>query len=208
MGTRGLLGLIIGTRRRASYNHYDSDPLVLGQKIVQFLLKLNVDERRLMASRVRDITWVDEKVQAPPEQQTQYSALGFSDEAVAGQTLSDWYCLLRNVQGAAALPAIENGTLKHMIDSTDFAKDSLFCEWAYFVDFEQNVLETWRGFQTEPTKGNPFGEERRKGEDKYYPIKLMATVQFDDLDEGYMGCLVDKVMNEEEGQEEGEESLN
>lgn len=30
---------------------------------------------------------------------------------------NDWYCLLRNVQGAAALPEILNGNLKHMLQA-------------------------------------------------------------------------------------------
>jgi hypothetical protein len=25
----------------------------------------------------------------------------------------------------------------------DFLKDKLFCEWAYFIDFEKQTLETW-----------------------------------------------------------------
>jgi len=47
---------------------------------------------------------------------------------------------LRNVQGADALPHILDGTLSHLTDNTSFEEDELFCEWAYFIDWEQKIF--------------------------------------------------------------------
>lgn len=72
------------------------------------------------------------------------------------------------------LPAIKSGQLKHAVDESkipnfiqhtpniqvfryegrilltitttvDFLNDGLFCEWAYFIDFEEKKLEVWKG---------------------------------------------------------------
>ncbi len=196
MGTRGLLGLIIAARRRASYNHWSSYPSAMGEKIVQFLLKLSLEDRRSMAMLAHEIIWVDQEKPPTEELQEHYSALGFSDLTGNRRRLDDWYCLLRKVQGADALPAIQNGTLKHMPDDIDFAKDSVFCEWAYFIDLEEGILETWKGFQEAPTTGNPFGDTRSSG--KYYPVKLVDTVKFDNLSEGYMVALEERYREEDD----------
>lgn len=48
--------------------------------------------------------------------------------------------LLYKTSGAAALPHIFDGTLEHMIDNTDFEDDTLFCEWVYWLDFNNRTI--------------------------------------------------------------------
>lgn len=114
MGTRGLLGFIILGQRHAAYNHWDSYPNALGMDIVAFISSLTPEDYATMAHLVADITWADSKSKPSPELQENYRKLGFSDTRVSNQSLEDWYCLLRKTQGAAALPAIRSGELKHM----------------------------------------------------------------------------------------------
>ncbi|CAA7257358.1 unnamed protein product [Cyclocybe aegerita] len=150
MGTRGLLGYIIGAVRHAAYNQYDSYPGGLGHGIIEFILSLNgPDDYEKMDSLVRKITWVDKKSTPSPELQRKYSEMGFSDWDVYGRPDQhlDWHTLLHGIQGAIALSAIQSGNLEHLVESTsflvDFLKDGLFCEWAYFIDFKNQKLETW-----------------------------------------------------------------
>ncbi|CAA7262420.1 unnamed protein product [Cyclocybe aegerita] len=144
MGTRGLLGFIIGSQRHAAYNHYDSNPEALGEKIVAFLLSLKgPEDYQKMAMLVRNITWAEEDSTPSPELQRKYSELGFSNLQFSSRSLEDWNCLLHNVQGAAALPAIQRGDLEHLAESIDFLKNSFSCQWAYFIDFEYQIFETW-----------------------------------------------------------------
>jgi hypothetical protein len=123
MGTRGLLGFIILGRRHSAYNHYDSYPEGLGQDTVDFILSLTPEDYSTMACLVAEITWVDSKSKPSPELQEHYRKLGFSDTRVSNQCLEDWYCLLRKTQGAAALPAIRSGELKHMEESRKFSME-------------------------------------------------------------------------------------
>jgi hypothetical protein len=49
--------------------------------------------------------------------QKKYNDLGFADVKVSETTLADWFCLLYKVQGAPALPAIQRGDLKHLVEA-------------------------------------------------------------------------------------------
>ena len=37
-----------------------------------------------------------------------------------------------------------------LVDSTSFAGNGVFCEWAYVIDLDKNQLEVYTGFNTEP----------------------------------------------------------
>ncbi|KAJ3506975.1 hypothetical protein NLJ89_g6562 [Agrocybe chaxingu] len=144
MGTRGLLGFIIAAQRHAAFNRYDSYPSNLGTRVVEFILGLNGPEDYAeMAHLVRRITWVDEKSTPSPELQRKYSEMGFCETEEGFKDPTNWFCLLYKLQGGAALPAIQSGNLEHLVESVDFLKDGIFCEWAYFIDFENQILETW-----------------------------------------------------------------
>ena len=61
----------------------------------------------------------------------------------------------------------------------DFIKDSLFCEHAYIINLDENVLEYWRGFQTTVDKGNRYGEGFQltyDGSSRYYPCKQKLSL--------------------------------
>ncbi|TAQ87032.1 hypothetical protein B7494_g4649 [Chlorociboria aeruginascens] len=143
MGTNGLIGLITRGARHAAFNMYDSYPTGLGQDIVAFLLALKPEEYSEMDRLISAITWVDRKSTPPVELQERYEKAGFSDLQVSRQRLDDWYCLLRNIQGEKLLPAIKAGLVGHLCEEIEFLKDGLFCEWAYFIDFENQKLEVW-----------------------------------------------------------------
>lgn len=77
-------------------------------------------------------------------------------------------------------------------EAIDFIKDSLFCEWAYIMDFDEHKLDIYRGFQKSPTKGNIFGETPNK--QGYYPCKLIKTIDFNEIistDEDYLITTLD-----------------
>lgn len=66
-------------------------------------------------------------------------------------------------------------------DAYDFASDSLFCEWAYVIDYDKNSFEVYKGLNT-----SGISEEDRffhlyDGENDYYPVKILASFPLDNL---------------------------
>lgn len=75
-----------------------------------------------------------------------------------------------------------------MLDQIDFAADSVFCEWAYVVDFDKNVLEVFKGFNDKPLKPTArFGamtfprEAPESHPTKYHPIRLLKHYRLNAL---------------------------
>ena len=87
-----------------------------------------------------------------------------------GENLT-WYWLLRTMQGADMLPEIEKGVLKHVITNNGFMKDSLFCEYAYMLNFKNNSLEFYNGYQSS-------GKLDKDGNTKYDKCKKVGKIEF------------------------------
>lgn len=85
----------------------------------------------------------------------------------------------------------------------EFAQDSLFCEWAYVIDFDTNTFEVYRGFNHEPlTEGERFYRKPNEAVE-YHPVKLVATYELTNLP---TNNAFTKAFNEVEDDEENEPS--
>ena len=171
MSTRGVWGFIIDGEEKLTYNHSDSYPSWLGSQLLEFLRKISVESLREDARKLRT---VDENSKAMPEDIKQLH--NFADEGVSTGDLSEWYVLLRRAQGDPEA-TIAAGV---MTDGSGFALESLFCEWGYVIDLDQNTFEVYQGFNKEPASdGRWSGIEKNR--DGYYPINLVATFPLDAL---------------------------
>ena len=169
MGTRGAVGYVVDGDVRLTYNHYDSYFTGLGVAVGKFAATLHGERLTEYANKARVMKFIDEQSTPTAEEREKYGA--FADPGVS--TGEDWYSLLRNAQGN--LQAYLD--LGIMPDNTDFAHDSLFCEYAYAVNFDTGVVEVYRGFQQDPARVK--GRFANGGtENGYASITLLGTIPF------------------------------
>jgi hypothetical protein len=148
MSTRGAVGfqykvndeLVI----KATYVHSDAYLSGLGKEVCVFIEHLNsINGWEDFKSKVKKIVWVNLGDFAPDDLVERYDR--FKNLDVDDRDAHNWYCLLREAQGADGLVAIKNGTLGHMIDNTKFLSDEDSCEYAYILDLDEMSLEVFSG---------------------------------------------------------------
>lgn len=181
MGTRGLVGFRVDETDYLSYQQYDSYPSGVGQQVLDELKGLLGEQQVAeLKDHVRSIRLVSSDDEPNDEEREQY--MQYWENVSNGK---DWYSFLRECQGHIAM-WLKAGV---MIDSKNFIKDSLFCEWAYIVNLDTLKLEVYKGFQTTPNKGRYKGRKssswkpKYDGESFYYPCSLIAEFEFTNLPE-------------------------
>lgn len=89
----------------------------------------------------------------------------------------------RNLGGAILEKLLEyrNEAEVVLVDSEKFAADSLFCEWAYIIDLDNNTLEVYRGFNEARLTSKDRFYNLHKVHQQFYPIKILKTFSLDKL---------------------------
>jgi hypothetical protein len=158
MSTRGLLGFRFTDQEgkkqfHCAYNGSDSYPSWLGSHVVDFTQKvlqhpITVEQ---MINNVQQIEWVDEDKKPTKKQLTKLLKAGFLTESDLEERKKHvlnlyWSWTLRDYQDTELLEAVFKG-IPYLPENTSFIKDSLFCEYAYVLDLDRQVLEFYEGFQ-------------------------------------------------------------
>lgn len=181
MGTRGLNVIISENEVKvALYNQFDSYPGGQGANVLKFLQALK--NREEFVKKVNKCSWIesDELKQlwvsagADPESD-------FVSNAVS-ERFKELYPWLHRDCGADIywhINSEENGLKTN--NSLQFAADSLFCEWAYVVDFDNGFFEVYKGFNKSPLDKNERFSFLQKKPCEYYPVSLVKRYSLDDL---------------------------
>lgn len=191
MGTRGIFGVHVGGVDKLIYNHFDSYPSGLGNDIVNQYKKLLETKTPNEIKHLAEVLGPINPDKKPTKKQKNLLQK-YCNTSVSNQDDDDWYCLMRDLQGDVA----EVLTLGLYLPNNDFILDSLFCEWAYILNFDTNKLEVYKGFQREPHQAGRYCKEAKQ--DKYYPCALIAEYDLDQLPEDLDKILSEGVLSEEE----------
>lgn len=179
MGTRGAIGFYRDGRTKATYNHFDSYPDVTGAEMVEYCKRFTVDQMKDVFDRLYLVS-----SRAHPSEEECEKFKSFADVSVGdvrvGASLEniEWYQLLRDMQGTLKHYHMMDGYLA-MIDGSKFLQDSLFCEYAYIVNLDDEALEFYVGFQKEPDDNRYQPEE--PDDQGYWGVKLVDVYPLKDL---------------------------
>lgn len=169
---------------KGTYNHWDSYPSGLGITISSWIEDRNFDleKARNESRRLEAVNENEKPTSEQIDKLMQYANLNVSD-----RSLEDWYALLRETQGDPQA-TLDSG---FYIDGINFATDSLFCEWGYVIDLDEEALEIYKGFNNEGEVEGRFSDFKPAPEDVeretqifghyYRPIRLVRVIPFSEL---------------------------
>lgn len=148
MGTRNLTAVVIdGDFKIAQYGQWDGYPEGQGATVLHFLQTADLGKFR---EAVRSLHWITPEEEAARVQGWKDAGAdesGWVSQGVAQKFMADYpkYSHLSRDVGAAILERVYDGDITFVVDSRGFGNDDLFCEWAYVVDLDNNVLEVYEG---------------------------------------------------------------
>lgn len=209
MGTRNLTLVIAhGETKIAQYGQWDGYPSGQGITILTFLRGTDLEDfkEKLNNPNLRFVTDEDQK-----EMDYYLTSIGVEGEWMnldQSDKFKQEYPLLSRDNGGDILSMVYEETKKEnpgklfLHDSTEFAKDSLLCEWAYVVDFDKNTFESYKGFNQSPLTEDdrffsPIQTESRNG---YEPVRIIKSYPLDNLptEEEFLSDLEPQDEEEEE----------
>lgn len=179
MGTRGLMGIRSDSKDHFQYVHFDCYPSGLGANLVKEIKTMvkNLPRWKELANKLKDIEPKSKPTDKEIKRLSKYANTG-----VSTGDLTEWYVLLRNLQGELK-KTLRSGYIEH---KPEWIADSLYCEYGYIVNLDENTFEVYVGFQHEKDK-NPQNRYRDmplakySSDSIYYPCKLVATFKLDSI---------------------------
>lgn len=184
MGTRSLTVVVHNNEVKvAQYGQWDGYPKGQGKTLLSFLKDASkVETLKQLLPKVRFQTQKDIK------EQTEFlKSIGCENgwmNIEQGKLFRNKYPLHHRDVGGEILDLIlllKDSNEFILTDAYYFAADSLWCEWAYVVDFDKNTFEVYAGLNSkEISKEDRFFSLYKKGE-KYKPVKLFMSFSLDEL---------------------------
>jgi hypothetical protein len=186
MGTRNLQCVVLdGEYKVAQYSQWDGYLEGQGNRIVDFIVK-ELD-RNLFVEKLRKLSnydnWTDEqfnKLYQDLNIETDDGFISLEDS----QRFGDVHPELCRDTGADIFCMIQDGEVTGVKTDVDFANDSLWCEYCYVLNLDDDTLEVYEGFvKSLPLdwQNQRFYSNDRANEDGYYPVKFVASFDFDQL---------------------------
>lgn len=173
MGTRHLISVVLNNEFKvAQYGQWDGYPLGQGYAIVRFVLNnlMTNEGLEIFKNKIKECYYMN------------LEEIGEVGEYVPQEFDRD--------TGSKILDLIlEHDTPLGLIDDIQFASDSLFCEWAYVIDLDNQILEVYEGFNKKTPIGRFASFSNVRDDDGYRPVTLIKSYKFSELSKDTMKLL-------------------
>lgn len=154
MGTRHLIIVAVnGKYPVAQYGQFDGYPTGVGVSVLKWLRERSPSQLATFKEKCAAVRPLDEEAV--------YGEMKFANREyltpAESKRLLDRYPQLSRQMSDGILSFIEDGAVgTPVLADPEFIGDSLFCEWAYVIDFDAEVLEVYKGFNQDLTVKNRF----------------------------------------------------
>ncbi|WP_437609606.1 hypothetical protein [Erwinia sp. V71] len=183
MGTRHLTCVVKdGEYKVAQYGQWDGYPSGQGVDALDFLRNMGRD--KFLTSLAATYQPTEEQIAAWWKEVGH--DIGSNDGWVShdiSKKYKDKHPSLSRDAGAKILQMIQDASEPVPLNLyLTFAAESLFCEWAYVVDFDKNTFEVYEGFNKQPlAKSERFYGLTSDDSSGYEPVKLKKAYSLDEL---------------------------
>lgn len=189
MGTRNLTMVIHnGETKIAQYGQLDGYPDGQGATCLNFLKEADLEVFKIKLNRCKFLTKRKET-----EIQNWLESIGCDNgwlNMKQAEQYNKRYPYLGSDHGAGILKEIYESTHRDnkgrtiwLQDSTSFAGDGLFCEWAYVIDLDKNTFEVYEGFGKTPLAEGERFKKFKNPESEYEPVSLVKSYDLGELPE-------------------------
>ena len=204
MSTRGCIGFRINEVDKVMYNHCDSYPRGLGEEVLEFIATTPIKELKAIAKKIQLVEAYDKNGDDTIIDPAHLSKFKRYADPSVGESMSNkevhtYYQLLRNTQGDLGA---YKGDLDIMIDNKEFLYSGLYCEYAYIINIDTEMLEFYVGFRKNKVKGRynlPPEKRHFVGNDSrgYNGVSLMMQIPLKEINESTVSNWVAKMKQKE-----------
>ena len=184
MGTRNLICVMQNEEYKvAQYASTNGYPSRQGVRILHILR--NEETVKKLKENLKKCRWI-----SPAELKICRKNVGYKpNEPIVPcipcdtDKFSETYPHLTGDTGASVLELIAESTNGlNLIDSLEFGKNSLFCEWAYVVDFDKNTFEVYKGLNQAPVDSSErFYFDGACDKYGYYSVRFLKSFDLSNL---------------------------
>jgi hypothetical protein len=140
MGTRHLVQIKVDNEiKLANYGQWDGYPTGQGYTIAEFLEGIKESELTTLKKHVKRLSWIDENELTSRWKECGADGSGFVSFQISDD-FKEKYPENSRDTGADILFVLSLGCVDKVLDSRDFTKDTLFCEYVYTIDLDKKTV--------------------------------------------------------------------
>ena len=203
MGTRNLTCVVKnGEFRIAQYCQWDGYPSGVGTKVQDFIIRRLQTPEGLKAFNEQVLKTKQISTEAI---RAKWKSVGADDSGWVNMEVSkkfqnNWPHLDRDFGPKVLDMVFKDGDVELSMEQ-EFAGASLFCEWCYVIDLDNNTLEVYRGFNKEKLDKSERFFCMPTDHEEYKQVRLYKSIPLSEVTEECMSKIDEQLAQENEDDE-------